>query len=263
MENSADRISSLTFSAVESTLRYLCAYHDYQVFGFEHIPRTGPALLVFHHSLATYDSFLLGVPMKDRLGRIFKGLADRLIFRTPVLASIFRGAGFVVGTREATREMLAAGELIGLAPGGMREALRSSREKYTFDWAGRYGFVRMSMLSGAPIILAACPRADDLYTVLPNPITPRLYERLRVPVPLCYGRAGTLLPRRLKLWHLLSEPIFPTVVGDDIRDEDVIAHHAMIVRRMQRLMTDSLAIGASPSRSEDAPWKPSESLRNP
>jgi 1-acyl-sn-glycerol-3-phosphate acyltransferase len=231
------------FAAVERLFRHLCAYHDYEVFGLENIPSDGGALLAFHHTLATYDSFLLGVPIYDRLGRVFRGLADRLVFRTPGLSQAFRAAGFVEGTREATVRMLAQGELIGLAPGGMRESLRGTHAKYTFDWSGRRGFVKTSLASGRPIVLAACPRADDLFTVFDNPVTRWSYERARVPLPAFRGRWGLPVPRRLKLWHLISEPIWPDVPPDRVREEDVVAHHGRVVTRMKRLMKDSLALG--------------------
>jgi len=240
------RPSSPLFAAAEAALRALARYHDYTVHGFEHLPKSGPALVVFHHSLATYDSFLLGVPILDRLGRIFRGLADRLIFRTPLLREAFSGAGFVEGSRDAVVAMLGRGEIIGLAPGGMRESLRSSRQRYTFDWSGRRGFVRMSLASGAPIVLAACPRGDDLYTVFDNPVTPWAYRRLRIPAPVFAGRWATPIPRPLGLFHLLSEPILPDVAPDQWTEHDVDAHHGRLVLRMERLMRDALAIEARP-----------------
>jgi len=234
---------NLTFASIEATLRYLCDYHAYVPHGLDNIPRQGPALLVFHHSLATYDSFLLGVPMFDQLGRLFRGLADRLIFRTPGLAHVFRAAGFIEGTRQGTLAMLEQGEVIGLAPGGMRESLRSTHQKYTFDWTGRMGFARLSMMSGAPIVLCACPRADDLYTVFPNRMTQWVYDRLKFPAPIAIGRWGTALPRRIKLWHLISEPIYPDVAPDRVTDDDVTNYHAKLVARMQRLMSDAHELG--------------------
>jgi acyltransferase-like protein len=239
----ARKPTTLTFSAIESVLRRLVDYHEYEVFGFDNIPSEGPALLVFHHSVATYDSFLLGVPIHDRLGRLFRGLADRLIFRTPGLAHVFREAGFIEGTREATVRMLSRGEIIGLAPGGMRESLRGERDKYSFDWSRRYGFVWTSLLSGAPIVLGACPRADDLYWVVDNPVTRLAYSRLRLPVPLAFGRWGTAMPRKIKLWHLMSEPMVPDVAPDQVKEADVIGHHERIVTRMKRLMADSRTLG--------------------
>jgi 1-acyl-sn-glycerol-3-phosphate acyltransferase len=234
----------LSWAFAEGAMRTLGKYHRYQAFGFEHIPKTGPALIAFHHSLCTYDSFLLSVPIWDQLGREFRGLADRLIFKTPGLGQFMTDVGFVEGTREATIEMLKQGELIGLAPGGMRESLRSSAEKYTFDWTGRTGFVNVAMRAGAPIILAACPMSDDVYRVLPNPLTPLLYERFKIPVPIAGGRWGTIVPRPVKLWHLLSEPIFSDVAPDQVTDKDVSAQHERVVARMKKLMDESLAMRA-------------------
>lgn len=230
--------------AVELLLRRLCAYHTYRVHGIEHVPE-GPGLLAFHHSLATYDSFLLAVPLMDQLGRTLRGLADRLIFRTPGLGAVFTGAGFVEGSRGACAKLLQGGALVGLAPGGMREALRPSTERYRFDWRGRLGFVRVAMTSGVPIVLAACPRADDVYTVVGNPVTRVAYRSLRVPAPFAYGRYGTAVPRPIHLWHLLSEPIVADVAPDQVRDEDVVRHHQRVVDRMSRLMRASLELGSS------------------
>jgi len=44
--------------------------------------------------------------------------------------------GGVVGEPEAARALLAAGRLVGVAPGGMREALRPARRRYQVDWTG-------------------------------------------------------------------------------------------------------------------------------
>ncbi|MEM9487579.1 MAG: lysophospholipid acyltransferase family protein [Myxococcota bacterium] len=239
------RIIELTYQAGEATLRWLCDYHDYEVVGFENLPQYGPALVAFHHSLATYDSFLLGIPIIDRLGRQFRGLADNLIFRTPGLGHLFSSMGFVPGTREATVAMLREDSIIGLAPGGMREGLRSSGQRYQFDWTGRYGFVWTSMLAGAPIVLGACPAGDHIYDVYDNPLTPWLYRRFHFPVPFFRGRSNTPLPRPVKLWHLLSEPIYPDVAPDQVTRADVQRHHQRLCERMTQLMQDSLALAPS------------------
>ncbi len=235
-------LSETIYQRARAGLQWLSRYHDYEVFGFEHVPRTGSALLVANHTLATYDSFLLGMHILEHLGRLPRVLADRMIFRTPVMGRVFTELGFVNGTRENAARLLASGELVGTAPGGMREGLRSSSEKYRFDWTGRLGFVWMSMLTGAPIVLAACPSGDDVFDVLSNPVTPWVYDRFRLPMPFFRGRAGLPLPvpRRVKVWHLLSEPILPNVAADQVRREDVEQHHRNIVARMERLMAEAV-----------------------
>ena len=68
-------------------------YHRYRVVGIENIPTEGPALLVVHHSLATYDISLLGYSIYKQLGRAPRALVDRLIFQTPKLSQWASGLG--------------------------------------------------------------------------------------------------------------------------------------------------------------------------
>ena len=49
-------------------LQPLSRYHEYRVEGLEHIPAHGRAILAMSHSLATYDSLLLGLTIYERLG---------------------------------------------------------------------------------------------------------------------------------------------------------------------------------------------------
>jgi 1-acyl-sn-glycerol-3-phosphate acyltransferase len=230
------------FKSAELTLRALRDYHQHEVFGLENIPRTGPALIACNHSFATYDGWFFGVVLRDELGRRPLAIGDRLMMGLPVVGPFFRELGFVLGSRESAAEMLRRGEILGLLPGGMREALRSSNEKYRINWQGRRGFVWASMLSGAPVVLAACPRADDIFDVADLDLTRRIYDRFRVPVALVRGLGPTVLPRPVKLWHLVSEPIFPDVAPDRVAESDVARHHEHLMTRMDRLMRDALEL---------------------
>jgi hypothetical protein len=102
------------------------------------------------------------------------------------------------------------------------------------------GFVWASLLSGAPIILAACPRADDIFEVADVETTRLVYERFKLPLPFFRGVGPTPFPRRVKLRHVLSEPIEPPVAPEDVTAEIVSEHHARLVERMNRLMQDTL-----------------------
>ena len=121
----------------------------------------------------------------------------------------------------------------------------SSTRKYHFDWTGRMGFVWVSLVSGAPIIVGVCPAADDIYTVYDNPITPWLYQQFKLPLPLFLGRGVSPLPRPVKLVHVLAEPIYPPKLDpEDVRDEHVRAHHAVVTERMRALVDEALHLTA-------------------
>jgi 1-acyl-sn-glycerol-3-phosphate acyltransferase len=223
--------------------RYLADYHQYEVHGFENVPVTGPAMIAANHSFAIYDSFLLALPILDRLGRHVHGLADHLIFKLPGLGRVFRETGFVPGTRQAAIDFIKQGNMVGCMPGGMREALRGPEYKYQVDWRGRRGFVWVALKSGAPIVLVASPRGDDIFDVRPNRYTQWALERLHVPFALIRGRGGLPVPKPVKVTQLVSEPLVADVAPDQVTERDVEAHHERVVARMNRLMQDALALG--------------------
>ncbi|MCA9704281.1 MAG: 1-acyl-sn-glycerol-3-phosphate acyltransferase [Myxococcales bacterium] len=235
-------MTSLTAKSWDRTLRALRAYHSYEVIGLETFPRHGAVLVASTHSLATYENFLLGSMALDVLGRRPYILADDLIFKVPVVGTALREVGVVPGKRDAALEILGRGDLLGLGPGGMREALRSSRRKYEFDWDGRMGFVWVAMTAGVPIVLAACPSADDIYTVADLPVTSWMYDRYHLPLPLFRGLGPTLVPRPVKLRHVLGEPILSDVPPDRVTEDHVRAHHAYVCERMRALMQHARAL---------------------
>ncbi|MEZ4362151.1 MAG: lysophospholipid acyltransferase family protein [Kofleriaceae bacterium] len=242
------RTESQAFQLALAALDRLSAYHSYRAEGLDRaLGVTGPLLVACNHSLATYDAVLLALAGYRASGRWFHAMADRLFFRIPGVAQAFETLGFVEGTRARATELLARGEVLGILPGGMRESLRSSRERYTFDWRGRLGFVRLSLSTGAPIVLAACPRADDIFHVADSRLTRAAYRALRLPLPLFRGRGPTPIPRPVPLCHLLSEPIAPPVAPDQVVERDVVAHHEHLCRRMERLMRDALELPLHPS----------------
>ena len=149
MSRKAAAVSEKVPEATEALLRPLLErlrdYHHYQVSGLEHVPSHGAALIVFNHSLATYDIVLFGARVYVSKHRLIASLADRLIFKTPILRQIAEHLGSVEGRPEAARALLAAGRLVGVAPGGMQEALRPSGDRYRLRWDRRFGFVKLAL----------------------------------------------------------------------------------------------------------------------
>jgi len=196
--------ASLATSAVVGSTKW---YHGYQVSGLENIPKTGPVLLVLNHSLATYDVLLLATEIAEKTGRTPRPIVDRLFFKVPGVSHLATKAGLVEASRENARALLNDGELVIVLPGGMKEAIKPSTEKYEFQWDTRKGFVRMALETGATMVMGACPAADDIYTVYGNPITRAAYDYLRLPAPVFAGRYYTGIPMAAKLSHVLSKPV--------------------------------------------------------
>jgi len=222
----------------DTVMNRAARYHEHRVEGLEHIPASGPALIVVNHSLATYDSGLLAAAVRERLGRDVWLLGDRYIFKIPVVRDLASAYGFVEGSQHNAESLLRDGELVLVAPGGMREALRPSSQKYQLNIRDRKGFARLAMRTGAPVVLSACPAADDIYHVVANPVTDWVYNRYRLAAPVILGKFGTPIPRPAKLVHYLNAPMSPPGNCSDDDPNAVDAFHAALERRLQEMLTE-------------------------
>ena len=212
-------------------LRWLARYHRYEIRGFEHIPRRGRAILVVNHSFATYDVVLLGAAILNRVRRDFVGLADRQLFRFPRVAAWLRRLGLTEASHANADAALRDGRLVCVAPGGMREALRPSTQRRRVLWQKRHGFVELAVRTRSPVILAACPNADDLFEVRPTFLTKFLYKAAHLPFAVVRGWGPTLLPRPVKLVHHVSSPMRPP------RTEEAIERfHERLTRTMSEML---------------------------
>lgn len=217
-------------------------YHRHEVVGLENIPKEGPVLVVCNHSLATYDIVLLMTAMYADRGRLPRPLIDRLFFKIPYVGDAATMFGAVQGSPEGAKNLLEEGNVVTVAPGGMREALRPSTQRYQIRWDRRYGFVKLAMSTRSPIVLAACPKADDLYDVYPSHVTKWAYKTFKVPLFLARGLGPTPLPRPVKLVHYLSEPIMPPEMPETKEEQDAVARefHGRLVKRMLELISAAI-----------------------
>lgn len=224
-------------------VRTLQVYHRHQVVGLRNLPKSGPYLLVTNHSLATYDILLLFAAIYQNSRRLVRPLVDRAFWKFPLLGDIMNHFGSVQGNNDSAKELLAAGNVVAVAPGGMQEALRPSDERYQVRWRKRRGFARLSMECQVPVVLAACPRADDMYEIYPNFLTRLVYERLRLPLPIARGLGPTIIPRPVKLVHYVSEAMRPPKMDKDpeVNEKRLEAWHQKLTKRMQQLIGEAIA----------------------
>ena len=120
----------LKIAPVISAMR---VYHEHSTIGLDQIPDTG-VIMAANHSLASYDIALLMASIYEHCNRVPRALIDRLFFKVPGLGPLMQTFGSREGTRENAVNMLRENEILVVAPGGMREALRPSSEKYKIIW---------------------------------------------------------------------------------------------------------------------------------
>ena len=126
-----------------------------EIRGLEHIPPTGPALLVGNHSGGNVapDTFVFAVAFSRFFGaeRPFFQLAHDLVLAVPWLR-VLRRYGTVSASPETARAALAAGAAVLVYPGGDWEVHRPSWERNRIDFHDRHGWVRLARESGAPVV---------------------------------------------------------------------------------------------------------------
>ncbi len=222
-------------------LKFLATYHRYQINGFDRIPKRGRGLILTNHSLATYDLVLLGAAIFRQHRKPPVALGDRKLFVLPWMAKWMDRVGVVEGNQKNGAAALRNGKLVIVAPGGMKEALRPSSQKRKVVWKERKGFADLAIRTQSPVILAACPKADDLYNVLPNPLTKLLYKKLRLPFVIMKGWGPTLLRKPGRRVHHISKKIHPPRCkeGDPRFDEKVKRFHERVTKEMEELLTKS------------------------
>lgn len=123
--------------------------------GLEHIPASGPAILVFNHR-SYFDPLVMGLVIA-KTGRNVRGLGKKEVFDVPIVGRLMKASGGIrvdrgTGSDEPLDAAIAAveaGELLMIAPEGT-----IPRGPAFFDpvLKGRWGAARIAAATGAPVI---------------------------------------------------------------------------------------------------------------
>ncbi|MGM0564972.1 MAG: lysophospholipid acyltransferase family protein [Pseudomonadota bacterium] len=239
-----DPVASRVALYYERMVPPFARYHRHSVVGGDNLPQSGRCLLVVNHSLATYDTFILSSWIHRHRGRLARSLGDNFWFKLPGFGEFAADVGAIRTRPDIARELLEDEQLLLVAPGGMREALKPSYQKNQLLWDSRKGFVRLAVETQTPIVLAACPEADDIYTVYENRLTKWVYKKFRLPVLMMRGLGPSWIPRPVKLTHYLSEPLYPPKV--DLNDHRAVNRaidewHDTVKARMEQMLAEHAA----------------------
>lgn len=186
-------------------------YNGYEVVGEENVPSEGPALIVFYHGLMPLDVWYFGLHHYLRTGRLIRGLGDRWLFKTPGLKQLVEAVGGVEGRPQVALQLLKEGNLVGVSPGGVREAISGTDHNYRLIWGKRLGFAKLALESNVPIIPGFTKNVEEIYRApfAGTSLFQSLYESTRLPLVPILGLGP--LPFPAKLTTYLGSPIVPTL----------------------------------------------------
>ncbi len=131
-------------------------YFSPEVRGTENLPLTGPVLLVGNHSCLFYMpeiwTVALAIAARRGIDSPAYVLAHDVLFGFPLVGPALRRLGAVpAGGEEAERVLRQEAPLL-VYPGGDFETCRPWTERNQIMFAGRTGFVRLALRTGAPVV---------------------------------------------------------------------------------------------------------------
>uniref|UniRef100_A0AC34PUA4 Phospholipid/glycerol acyltransferase domain-containing protein n=1 Tax=Panagrolaimus sp. JU765 TaxID=591449 RepID=A0AC34PUA4_9BILA len=207
-------------------------WHGYECNGLDNIPDEGPALFVTYHGTLPIDIYYLISKCILYKKRTIHVVGDKFVFKIPGWGAMCKLFCVTPGTVEDCISNLKQGNLLIIAPGGVREALFSNPVNYQIMWGRRLGFAKVVLGSNAPVIPMFTENSRDSFR------TPRwgrkcfrgLYEKTRLPICPIYGGFP------VKMVSHLGKPI---TFSEDTPPDDIkhIVKNAVadLIRQHQRL----------------------------
>lgn len=207
-------------------------YSRVKVDGLDHVPESGPAILVGNHTgWLGLDYAFTALSVYEGLDRIVRGMAHPAWFKNSATRSFAKKCGIVEITKDAMREQLADDRLVLMFPEGEKGAFRPGSD-YTLEPFAR-GFVRVAMETGVPIVPVCILGGEEA-----NPVGTRLesYEDLvnmkgGLPIP------RNLIPKPVK-WRIrfLPAPDWSAYGPEDAGDHDLV--HALAEETRARVQRE-------------------------
>lgn len=159
-------------------------YFSVRVYGAEHVPARGRAMLVGHHSggVALDGALLITSMLLDHdPPRLAQGMAEKFLIKLPFSSAITTKIGQLTGLPEHARRLLEDERLLMVFPEGARGTAKLYKDRYDLVQFGT-GFMRLAMATGTPIIPVAFSGVGEaIPTVFNSPRLGRLVGAPYVP----------------------------------------------------------------------------------
>lgn len=150
--------------------------------GVEHVPRSGPAILVANHAGSLpVDGGILWNDVTRRTRRVLRPIADWFVAGLPLISTAFARAGVVGGSRANVRRLLEDGELIAIFPEGVTGVAKRFRDRYQLQ-AWRVGHAELAIRHRAPVVPVAIIGSEESWPVAAR-LPVRAFGSPYLPVP--------------------------------------------------------------------------------
>jgi putative phosphoserine phosphatase/1-acylglycerol-3-phosphate O-acyltransferase len=174
----------------------LIAYARFDIAGTQHIPQSGPAIVVANHR-SYFDGTAMSLAIAGA-GRSARFLGKKEVFDAPVIGPMMTAMGGIrvdrgTGSDEPLRaaaDVVEAGHLVALMPQG---TIPRGPAFFDPELKGRWGAARLAAMTKAPVIPIGLwgtekvwPRSSRLPNILNVTSPPEVRIRVGAPVELRY-----------------------------------------------------------------------------
>ncbi|KAJ7338835.1 hypothetical protein JRQ81_012737 [Phrynocephalus forsythii] len=188
--------------------------HGHEVCGVENLPE-GPAILLYYHGALTVDYFLFVSRIYRLTGRFCCSVIDHFLFKMPGIQQYLRVNNCIHPTREECVEILKKGNLVGIAPGGLREQ-NYGDHTYKLIWGKRKGFAQVAIDAKVPIVPVFTQNIREAYRTYGHiRIMYWIYEKTRSFFFPIYG----LIPVKLRTHIGKPIPYDPNITADELAEK--------------------------------------------
>eukprot|EP00092_Neocalanus_flemingeri_P026064 GFUD01028249.1.p1 GENE.GFUD01028249.1~~GFUD01028249.1.p1 ORF type:complete len:554 (-),score=127.64 GFUD01028249.1:124-1785(-) len=166
---------------------YTSFWHGQTFVGMDNIPREGPAVIVWYHGPMPVDYLGLIAEVFNRDGRVINSVVDRCLSNVPGSGYIKKYFKCDAFSKVQCAGLLESGQLVGIAPGGSREALFDA--SYGVYWGKRVGFAKVALLTSTPIIPIFTENIREAYCTMSTArkLWSTLFEMTKLSIVPIYG----------------------------------------------------------------------------
>ena len=214
-------------------------WHGYEVEGLDNIPSEGPALIIYYHGAIPLDYYYLLAKCILFKKRLIQAVGDRFLFSIPGWKLMMEVFHVFPGTISTCVDVLKKGELLSIAPGGVREA-QFGDHTYRLIWGNRIGFAKVALEAQVPIIPIFTVNLRESFRSLGigQWLFKTIYDTTRLPLVPIYGG----FPVKLKTIIGKPIPYDPSLSPQELADKTARIMEQMIEQNQRIPGSISVAI---------------------